>query len=93
MAAVNRPRIVPKPEVSPQASRQPEGHARSAAVLQPATPSDAPAPTESVKRPDGGLAAGRWEAPPWAFALVAALAVVGSLVWLAIALRTRRRQP
>jgi hypothetical protein len=62
------------------------------AVLQAAPASVVPssAPTESVERPQGGLAAGRWEAPPWAFVLVAALAVLGSLAWLAIALRTRR---
>jgi hypothetical protein len=60
-----------------------------ASALASSAPSTAP--TESVQRPDGGLAAGRWEAPPWAFVLVAALAVAGSLAWLAIALRMRRR--
>jgi hypothetical protein len=59
-------------------------------VLQPGAPSDTAAPTESVQYPDPGLAHGRWEAPPWAFVLVAALTVVGSLVWLAVALRVRR---
>ena len=58
--------------------------------MSPTDPSATPAPTESVERPAPGLARGRWEAPRWAFALVAALTVVGSLVWLAIALRARR---
>ena len=47
-------------------------------------------PTETVVRPDPGLASGRWEAPRWAFALVAALTVLGGLVWLAVTLRARR---
>jgi len=63
-------------------------------VLQPGSPSapsgSGPAPAESIQSPDPGLAHGRWEAPPWAFVLVAALAVIGSLVWLALALRARR---
>jgi hypothetical protein len=49
-----------------------------------------PAPSETVQRPDPGLASGRWEAPRWAFMLVAALTVLGGLVWLVITLRTRR---
>ena len=59
-------------------------------MLRPGSPSATPAPAESIQYPDAGLAHGRWEAPPWAFVLVAALAVVGSLVWLALALRMRR---
>jgi hypothetical protein len=49
-----------------------------------------PAPSEIVERPDPGLARGRWEAPRWAFALVAALTVLGGLVWIALAVRARR---
>jgi hypothetical protein len=56
-------------------------------VLQPA-----PAPTETVQRPDGGLARGRWEAPAWAFYVVAAAALLGGIAWLAIALRMRRSE-
>ena len=52
--------------------------------------SEPPAPTESVVRPEPGLARGHWEAPSWAFYLVAALALLGSLVWLGVALRMRR---
>ncbi len=55
-----------------------------------ASASAAPAPSEIVERPEPGLARGRWEAPGWAFALVAALTVIGGLVWLAITLRARR---
>jgi hypothetical protein len=53
-------------------------------------PGPSTAPTESVDRPDPGLARGRWEAPPWAFYVVLAAAIVGGLTWLALALRTRR---
>lgn len=56
----------------------------------PASPSSAAAPSESVERPPPGLARGKWEAPPWAFVLVAALTVVGSAVWLLLFLRARR---
>jgi hypothetical protein len=55
-----------------------------------AAPAASTRPTENVVRPDPGLASGRWEAPRWAFALVAALTVLGGLVWLAVALRSRR---
>ncbi len=34
-------------------------------------------PTESVLRPDPGLARGRYEAPSWAFMAVAAAALLG----------------
>lgn len=50
----------------------------------------APTASETIERPEPGLARGRWEAPRWAFALVAALTVIGGLVWLAVALRARR---
>lgn len=55
-----------------------------------AAPAASARPTETVVPPDPGLASGRWEAPRWAFALVAALTVLGGLVWLAITLRSRR---
>jgi hypothetical protein len=54
-------------------------------------PEPQPAASETVERPDGGLARGRWEAPAWAFALVAAAALLGGLAWLAVALRMRKR--
>lgn len=56
--------------------------------LQPA-----PASSESVLRPPPGLARGRWEAPAWAFWLVAAAALLGGLAWIALALRARRNAP
>jgi hypothetical protein len=49
------------------------------------------APTGSIQRPDPGLARGRWEAPAWAFWVVAGAAVLGGLAWLALAIRMRRR--
>jgi hypothetical protein len=67
-----------------------------AALAAPATPSapapsaGSPVPAESVERPSPGLASGRWEAPAWVFYAVAALAALGGLVWLMLALRTRR---
>jgi len=66
--------------------------------LQPAPAPGAPArlrsepaqTRERVLRPPPGLARGRWEAPAWAFWLVAASAVLGGLAWIALAIRTRR---
>jgi hypothetical protein len=49
-----------------------------------------PLPTETVERPEPGLARGRWEAPRWAFVITPAAVVLGGLAWLAVALRTRR---
>jgi hypothetical protein len=48
------------------------------------------APADSVERPAPGLASGRWEAPGWAFVVIAALTLLGSLAWLALFLRSRR---
>jgi hypothetical protein len=51
------------------------------------------APSASIQRPDGppySLARGRWEAPSWAFWAVAVAALLGSVAWLALAIRTRR---
>ena len=47
-------------------------------------------PTETVERPEPGLARGRWEAPRWAFELTPAALILGGLAWLALALRRRR---
>ncbi len=55
-------------------------------------PAPAAAPSETIERPEAGLAAGRWEAPAWAFVAVAAAAVLGALAWLLLALRTRRQR-
>jgi hypothetical protein len=40
--------------------------------------------------PEAGLARGRWEAPSWAFVVVAVAALLGGLAWLAVALRMRK---
>ena len=39
-------------------------------------------PTETVTRPDPGLARGTWEAPVWSFWLMLALIVVGTAVYV-----------
>ena len=39
-------------------------------------------PTETVTRPDPGLARGKWEAPPWALWLALALIVVGTAAYV-----------
>jgi hypothetical protein len=46
-----------------------------------------PAPPDPA--PETGLARGRWEAPAWAFWVVAAAALVGGLAWLLVSLRMR----
>ena len=72
-------------QAAPLATPDPSGApAAPVASLAPA------APAEKIERPDPGLARGHWEAPRWAFALIAALTVAGGLVWLAITLRTRK---
>ncbi|HEY8040625.1 MAG TPA: hypothetical protein VIF15_12555 [Polyangiaceae bacterium] len=73
---------------APSASAAPS--AASAPSLAAPAPTPTPAPTESVERPDPGLARGRWESPAWTFWLVAVLALAGGLTWLAVALRARR---
>lgn len=39
-------------------------------------------PTETVTRPDPGLARGKWEAPPWAFWVALALIVIGAALYV-----------
>ena len=39
-------------------------------------------PTETVTRPDPGLARGKWEAPPWAFWLMLAVLLVGTTLYV-----------
>ena len=39
-------------------------------------------PTETVTRPDPGLARGQWEAPAWAFWLALALVMVGTAAYV-----------
>jgi hypothetical protein len=48
-------------------------------------------PSETVERPQPGLARGRWEAPGWVFYAVAVAAVIGGISWAFAALRTRNR--
>ncbi len=50
-----------------------------------------PLPSETVQRPDAGLARGLWEAPPWVFYGILVAAVVGGLTWGLAALRSRRK--
>ena len=46
-------------------------------MRQPTSASAAPTATETVTRPDPGLARGKWEAPAWAFWVALAVAIVG----------------
>lgn len=39
-------------------------------------------PTETVTRPDPGLARGKWEAPPLAFWVALALIVIGAALYV-----------
>jgi hypothetical protein len=39
-------------------------------------------PTETVTRPDPGLARGKWEAPAWAFWLALALIAIGTTAYV-----------
>ena len=50
-----------------------------------------PLPTETVERPEPGLARGRWEAPAWMFYAILLAAVVGGLAWALASLRSRRK--
>lgn len=52
-----------------------------------------PAPREGqeiVHRPDPGLARGRFEAPPWAFVVAAALVTAALAAFVVRAVRSRR---
>ncbi|HZU84448.1 MAG TPA: hypothetical protein VE987_16075 [Polyangiaceae bacterium] len=46
--------------------------------------------TESVERPEPGLARGRWEAPPWVFFAMIALMLLAVVAYGAAAIRGRR---
>jgi hypothetical protein len=39
-------------------------------------------PTETVTRPDPGLARGKWEAPAWAFWVALAVILVGTTLYV-----------
>ena len=55
-------------------------------MIQPASASAAPAAptaTETVTRPDPGLARGKWEAPVWAFWVALGVLVVGIGLYVA----------
>ncbi len=66
-------------------------------MLQPSSASapalPAPTATETVTRPDPGLARGKWEAPAWAFwaALVVAAAVTALFVLGRMGMLKRRK--
>jgi hypothetical protein len=47
--------------------------------------------SETVERPEPGLARGHWEAPAWFFYAVLAATVLGSIAW-AFAARARRKR-
>ena len=49
-----------------------------------------PVASETVERPDPGLARGRWEAPAWSFYVVAVAALLGGVAWLAFVWRARK---
>lgn len=51
----------------------------------------APAASETIERPEPGLARGRWEASGWFFYAVAIAAIVTGIAWIATSLRTRRK--
>lgn len=49
-----------------------------------------PFASETVERPEPGLARGRWEAPAWLFYAVVLVALFGGLAWALTALRAKR---
>ena len=49
----------------------------------PGSASAAPTATETVTRPDPGLARGKWEAPVWAFWVALAVVVLGIGLYVA----------
>ena len=62
------------------------GQLSSASGTNPPPPAPAAAPslpaTETVTRPDPGLARGKWEAPPWAFWVALAIVAVGTTLYV-----------
>lgn len=48
-----------------------------------APPGPAPTATETVSRPEPGLARGKWEAPAWAFWVALAVILVGVGLYVA----------
>jgi hypothetical protein len=65
-------------------------------MIQPASGSAAPTATETVTRPDPGLARGKWEAPVWAFWVALALVLIGVGLYVAKRmglLRLKKRVP
>jgi hypothetical protein len=49
----------------------------------PRAPEPAPTATETVTRPDPGLARGKWEAPQWAFWVALAVVLLGGGLYVA----------
>ena len=65
-------------------------------MRQPTSASAAPTATETVTRPDPGLARGKWEAPAWAFWVALAVVIVGVCLYVAQRmgfLRLKKRAP
>jgi hypothetical protein len=52
-------------------------------MIQPGSASAAPTATETVTRPDPGLARGKWEAPAWAFWVALAVVLIGVGLYVA----------
>jgi hypothetical protein len=48
----------------------------------PSPAAGTPSATETVTRPEPGLARGKWEAPAWAFWLAFAIVVIGTALYV-----------
>ncbi|MDB4945267.1 MAG: hypothetical protein JWP97_4801 [Labilithrix sp.] len=72
-------------------SAQPTPPAPSTAALDPEPAPSAAGATETVVRPDPGLARGRWEAPAWAFWAILAAVVIGMAAYVIARQRARAR--
>jgi hypothetical protein len=51
-------------------------------MRQPSSASPAPTATETVTRPDPGLARGKWEAPAWVFWAALAVVVIATTLYV-----------
>ena len=57
-----------------------------------APPPPAPTATETVTRPDPGLARGKWEAPVWAFYVALAAVIIAAAAYVGLRSLKRRKQ-